>query len=400
MASDVPVVFESGDAATAGEPPIRVFMSYANADDLVLEFIEPFVSSLRHMVLADQGRTLDVFVDRESVDWGADWQAAIQQGIESAMVFMPIVTRQYFDRQACRDELLAFASEAKARGVPGLLLPVVLLGHTYLAEDSEDVAAGIINERQYRDLKQAWIEGPQSSVWRSAIVRLSGELVSAATAAERALGDVTQTPSVRGDAGVDDAPGAAEVGEALEFFGDESQRLVGSLTHVLQTVPTILPDPQLLQQMPPAEVRAVLLELASRLQPLGAEFQAKGREFEAITMRTDGTMRGYIRYLRENRLDDILERERASLEGADEAFQPIAEVEGVLTEFLEMLRPLEVSSAPMRNSLRGFREGGKAVSSGIAIMGHWPRIADGPEPGLLTTPSAAGEVRPAAARTG
>jgi hypothetical protein len=26
--------------------------------------------------------------------------------------------------------------------------------------------------------------------------------------------------------------------------------------------------------------------------------------------------------------------------------------------------------------LRGFREGSKAVSSGIAIMRHWPHIAD------------------------
>ena len=101
--SDTRCVFESGVAPAAGEPPIRVFLSYAGADDLVLEFIEPFVSSLRHMALADQGRTLEVFVDRDSVGWGADWQAAIQQGIDSAMIFMPIVTRQYFDRQACRD---------------------------------------------------------------------------------------------------------------------------------------------------------------------------------------------------------------------------------------------------------------------------------------------------------
>jgi hypothetical protein len=382
--------------STAGEPPIRVFLSYASADDLVLEFIEPFVASLRHMALADQGRTLEVFVDRDSVDWGADWQAAIQQGIDSAMIFMPIVTRQYFDRQACRDELLAFASEAKARGVPGLLLPVVLLGHSYIAEDSQDVAARIISERQYRDLKQAWVDGPQSPVWRSAIVRLAFELVSAATAAERALGSAV--PPVRGVADVDDAPGAAEVGEALELFGEESQRLVLGLTGVLETVPTVTPDPLLLQQMPQAELRGALLELASRLVPLGVEFEEKGREFETLTMRTDEIMRAYIRYLRENRLDDVLAQERESLEGAEEAFAPIGEIEVFVTDFLEMLRPLEVSSAPMRNALRGFREGGKAVNSGIAIMRHWPRIADGPE--LVTTPAAVDAALPAVVRMG
>jgi hypothetical protein len=395
--SDTRCVFESGVAPAAGEPPIRVFLSYAGADDLVLEFIEPFVSSLRHMALADQGRTLEVFVDRDSVDWGADWQAAIRQGIDSAMIFMPIVTRQYFDRQACRDELLAFSSEAKARGVPGLLLPVVLLGHAYIAEESQDVAARIISERQYRDLKQAWVDGPQSPVWRSAIVRLAFELVSAATAAERALGDATPA-AVRGVAEVDDAPGAAEVGEALELFGEESQRLVLGLTRVLETVPKVTPDPLLLQQMPQAELRSALLELASRLVPLGAEFEEKGREFETITMRTDETMRAYIRYLRENRLDDVLAQERESLEGAEEAFAPIGEIEVFVTDFLEMLRPLEVSSAPMRHALRGFREGGKAVNSGIAIMRHWPSIADGPE--LLTTPGAVDAALPAVVRMG
>jgi TIR domain len=369
-------MFERGVASTDCEPPIRVFLSYANVDDLVLEFIEPFAASLRHMALADQGRTLEVFIDRESVDWGADWQAAIREGIDGAMVFMPIVTRQYFDRQSCRDELLTFSSEAKARGVPGLLLPVVLLGHAYIAADSQDVAARIISERQHRDLKQAWIEGPQSAVWRSTIVRLAGELVSAATAAERALGEAAARPPVRGDAEVDDSPGAAEVGEALELFGDESQRLVHSLTRVLETVPTVTPDPELLQRMPPGELREALQVLAARLQPLGAEFQDVGREFESVTTRTDEIMRAYIRYLRENRLDDMLERERESLVGADEAFAPIGEIEAFLTTFLEMLRPLEVSSAPMRNSVRGFREGGKAVSSGIAIMRHWSQIAD------------------------
>lgn len=369
-------MFERADAATAGEPPIRVFLSYANADDVVLEFIEPFVASLRHMALADQGRTLDVFIDRESVDWGADWQAAIREGIDSAMVFMPIVTRQYFDRQSCRDELLTFSSEAKARGVPGLLLPVVLLGHSYIAEDSQDVAARIISERQHRDVKQAWMEGPQSAVWRSTIVRLAGELVSAATSAECALGDVAIRAPAPGEAAVDDSPGSAEVGEALELWGDESQRLVHSLTHVLETVPTVTPDPELLQRMPPGELREALQGLATRLQPLGAEFQDAGREFESVTMRTDEIMRAYIRYLRVNRLDDILERERESLVGADEAFAPIGETEVLLTTFLETLRPLEVSSVPIRTSLRGFREGSKAVSSGIAIMRHWPQIAD------------------------
>ncbi len=360
----------------AGEPPIRVFLSYAQADDVLLEFIAPFTTALRHMARADHGRELDIFVDRESVGWGEDWQAAIRGSIDGAMVFMPIVTRQYFDRPACREELLTFHSEAKALGVTSLLLPVVLLGHSYLASDSQDVAVRIIGERQFRDLRQAWIAGTRSATWRAAIVQLTGELVEAAAAAERALAEPVVPAAPGAPAGADDAPGAAEVSEALEHFGGESERLVTSLAGVLGGLPGAMSDPDRLLGMSPADARRELLGIASQLQPLGAEFRDRGREFESVAVRTDEVMRAYVRYLRENRMYDVLEKERASLDGAEEALSPITEAEGDLAEFLERLRPLEVTSAPMRHALRGFRDGGKAIRSGIAIVRGWPRIVD------------------------
>jgi TIR domain-containing protein len=364
--------------SNVGEPPIRVFLSYAQADDEMLGFINPFTTSLRHMALADQGRNLDIFIDRESVNWGENWQAAIQTGIDGAMIFMPVVTRQYFDRAACREELLTFYNEAKSLGVTSLLLPVVLLGHSYISENSEDIAVRIISERQYRDLKEAWVAGPQSVAWRSAIVQLAAELVGAATAAEHVLAAALPAsgPSSRPVSAFDDAPGANEVSEALELFGEESPRLVKSLTDILLQLTGVISSAGQFEEKPPGEVRQALLELASQLQPIGVDFQEAGRELESVTMKTDEVMRGYIRYLRENQMYDILESERASLEGAEEAFQPIAQIEGFVADFLDQIRPLEVSSAPMRHSMRGFREGGSAVRGAIAIMGTWPKVLD------------------------
>jgi hypothetical protein len=356
-----------------------VFLSYAQADDLVLEFIEPFVASLKHMAFADQGRQLEVFVDRQSIGWGDDWQAAVRRGIDSATVFMPVVTRQYFDRPACREELLTFYSEAKALGVTNLLLPVVLLGHSYISADSQDVAARIISERQFRDLKEAWMAGSRSATWRAVIVQLASELVGAAVAAERSLAEIVPSHAVSTSSSgddEDDAPGAAEVGAALEEFGEKSQELLMSLGQVLTDVPGILPSPQNLPELSPAEARNVMYEVAARMRPLGIQFQERGREFETVAMRTDEIMRAYVRYLREHRMDDVLERERESLVGAEEAMAPVVEAEGFLADFLDQLRPMEVISAPMRNSLRGFREGGKAIRSAIAIMRGWPGIVD------------------------
>src|SRR5437764_14013106 len=122
------------------------------------------------MAFSDQGRTLEIFVDRDTIGWGDDWQEGIEQAIAGAIVFMPVVTRQYFDRPACREELLTFYNEAQRLGVTSLLLPVVILGHSYISTDSTDVASRIIAERQYRDLKATWIDGPQSARWRQTIV--------------------------------------------------------------------------------------------------------------------------------------------------------------------------------------------------------------------------------------
>lgn len=367
------------------EPAIRVFLSYAHADETVLEFIEPFKTSLKHLAFADQGRTLDIFVDRDSIRWGDDWQESIREGIESATVFMPVVTRQYFDRSACREELLSFYNEAKSLGATSLILPVVILGHAYISEDSQDVAARIIHERQYRDLKDVWVEGPQSAAWRRAMIKLAGELVDAATSAERVLagtdaGLATVMSSSRHLAGQaaqnDDAPGAVEVGEAFEFFQQETERLLLSMAGALSSFTTILSAPDRLNGVSQAEARRILLEISAELSPLGVEFQERGREFETVAVRTDEIVRGYVQYLKANDLTGQLELERQALAGVEDAMVPVLEAEGTITDFLNKIRPMEVVSAPLRKSLRGFREGAKAVKSGLSLMRGWPRLLE------------------------
>lgn len=199
-------------------PAIKVFLSYAHADDDVLELIEPFSKSLKQLAFADRGRVLEIFVDRTSIDWGEDWEDRIHSSILGAMVFMPIVTRQYFDRLSCREELLRFNDEARRLNVEALLLPVLVMGKNYIAADSPDVAARIIDQRQYRDVKEAWIEGPGSPVWRRIMMKLAGEVVDAVELAEQNLTVTKTAPSPAtptGDRDDDDAPGAAEVLQAL-----------------------------------------------------------------------------------------------------------------------------------------------------------------------------------------
>ncbi|GAA4886988.1 TIR domain-containing protein [Saccharopolyspora cebuensis] len=360
------------------ESAIRVFLSYAHADDELLDMVKYFKVSLEHVAFADRGRRLDVFFDRESIGWGDNWKGKIRGSIEGAMIFMPVVTRQYFDRAACREELLSFHGEAERLGVTSLILPVVVMGHSYISEDSQDVAARIISERQYRNLEDAWIEGPGSATWRRTMMQLARELVDAAELAEQKLSvdaGASTTPSM-GDLDDTDAPGMAEVSEALEVFQRRGEALMLTMKNALAKLAESFNGAEGVQNMPAAEARAKMLEMAAQIGPYGAEFQEEARSFEAVVVETENLMRSYLEYIRQCGPRDLLEREYAALRSSAVGMEAFDEAEGMLSEFLKNLRPVEVSSAPMRKSLRGFRDGAKAVESAITMIKGWPALAD------------------------
>jgi hypothetical protein len=363
------------------EPPIKIFLSYAHADDLVLDFIEPFTKSLKHMAFSDQGRTLEIFVDRDAIGWGKDWQEGIRQAIESTVIFMPIVTRQYFDRPPCREELLTFYNTADRLGVTSLLLPVVILGHSYISLESTDVASRIIAEGQYKDLKTTWIDGPESATWRRTIVNLAAELTEAVTVAEQNL----VTPASHSNASEDNessdrddnAPGAAEVSEALEFFQDETNRVMPTMKNAIDRFSSILTrSTPTLAKASPADSRRILLEVAAELLPVGSSFRDQARGFETMVLHTDQVMRSYVAYLKENDLKERLEEERKAIGPVDETLAPLTSAEEAMNGFLLQMKPLEAMSAPLRKSLREFREGAKAINSAITIMKGWGTITD------------------------
>lgn len=371
------------------EPPIKVFLSYAHADDLVLEFIEPFKTSLKHMAFADQGRQLDIFVDRESIGWGENWQTSIRNAIDGATIFMPVVTRQYFERPACVEELLTFFTEAQNLGVTSLLLPVVVLGHSHITEDSPNAAARVIHERQYRDLREAMIEGHQSATWRRAMVKLAGELVEAASNAERVLGAESSPGSVVAPTrrptadtlsnvqlGDDDAPGIMEVNEAAERFEEGVQVLLATLSQNMHDFTDTLSGAERMNAMTKPEARTYILSVATKLRPIGEEFSNTASSFEALVLHTDQIMRGYLKFLRDNDMIDQLRSEVESLRAGEAHMGAFEQTERIVVKFLENIRPLEMGSAPLRKSIRSFRDGARAINSGISMIRAWPTIAD------------------------
>lgn len=313
-------------------PPIRCFLSYARQDDLVMDFVGPFTQSLRQYAYADRGRELEIFLDRETIGWGDLAQPSIRQAVRSATVFLPLLTRRYFDRPYCREELFIFYNQALVDGVRSLLLPVVLLGDDYLTEDNPDLAVQLIVERQHRRLREAWLEGPSSSVWRRTLVALAGELVDRVEQAERSLLDVPPPADL-------DVPAVmAQFSRDVRSVLDEVSSVVGSFHSVLTTSGDV-----------------------ASLAPAAQRLRAAGRLLERLACGAD-------RLLRAGRVTTGVTA-------------PVAEL-GSLVDGVEALqtstRRAEASDVPIRQVMVVFREGLTALRSGLRVVESWAEL---PNPG-------------------
>src|SRR4051794_7109392 len=93
------------------------FWSYVHADDesdggRILSLAGHLRSQYR-LKTADE---LELFLDRDSLSWGEEWEARIDEAIAGTTFFIPVITPSYFKSQPCRQELLKFTREASRLG--------------------------------------------------------------------------------------------------------------------------------------------------------------------------------------------------------------------------------------------------------------------------------------------
>jgi hypothetical protein len=136
------------------------FWSYVRADDEADDGrITRLASLVRDEYALLTGEDIAVFVDRESLSWGDEWQRRIDEALEGTAFFIPVLTPRYFRSSACRRELLTFAGHAKSLHVSELLLPLLYVDVPSLFdEESDDEAIALIARMQYEDWRELRLE--------------------------------------------------------------------------------------------------------------------------------------------------------------------------------------------------------------------------------------------------
>lgn len=170
------------------------FLSYTRFDDEYLDGrITRYCDKLANEVRAQTGKPFKIFVDRTDIKWGQKWKGRIEEGLDSSVFLLAILTPTYFQSYPCYQEYKKFLDREKELGRNDLIIPIhfikceELTNHNLCADPEW---ARDLSEREYRD----WVaQGFRFSGERT--VKYQKEVASQATVIKESLGDV-QAPRV------------------------------------------------------------------------------------------------------------------------------------------------------------------------------------------------------------
>ncbi|KDN21058.1 toll/interleukin-1 receptor domain-containing protein [Amycolatopsis rifamycinica] len=355
------------------QPAVQCFLSFTHEDDSFLNFVTPLKNSLEKFCASAHGRKIEVFVDRESIGWGEDWRTKIQDGLNAAMVFIPVISMNYFyESGACREELSAFYAKANELGLTQLILPLLVLGHELVTGQSDDANIRIIEKLQYVDIKDAVLAGAGTPEWRRTMDVVADKLIKAIRSAEAAL-----EKCKKGDrlAPAKDGPGLQEYKENLTKIGELLERQFDAISHSLdelaEEMRQLTGD---VAGLRPEAIKARVVRAADTIKPMAVNIQQVGTAFETTVAETDSTIRSYMRLMDSHMTPDLVDRARREYDEFVEMLAGLMDLEARITEFLTQIRPLEAINAPLRAAIRPVRVGAQSMQLGMRTMRELSRI--------------------------
>ncbi|MFB8754950.1 toll/interleukin-1 receptor domain-containing protein [Streptomyces sp. NPDC091290] len=357
----------------------RLFISYAHADNnLFNDAVKSLVDDLKGFYSMKTGNELVAFFDRESIGWGDNWRLQIDGELENAAIFMPVITMQYFNRPACREELNAFNQSARRIGAQYLILPVVISGSASIKSDHPIPEVATIESLQYRNLEEAFLAGPGTQEWRRAVNGLADELIEVISRAELAAQESVQRVSPVGsvvsepDEDADFLADMAELEGALPRIEREIEKVLGDLTSWSQVVQesTSRVTPGLSAQ----QMRAASISVAESLKGPSEVLQSSGVQLAESVEQVDALINSIKDQI--SQLPDSEQRESLmKLVTPSQEAEDLREVVSSMAELLDNMTSVEVMSAALRKSLKPARIGITKIQDAVRIVDRWGRDA-------------------------
>lgn len=154
------------------------FLSYTRFDDRKGKISE-FRTCLSEAVEEISGHPFNIFQDIEGIGLGEKWQGVLDEMLDQARFFIPLLTPKFFNSEPCRDELTKFLDLEHKTGRQDLVLPIYWITCSLLEEGhlkAKDELAQALDERQRWDWRGLRLEAFESKEVQRDLLALGAEI--------------------------------------------------------------------------------------------------------------------------------------------------------------------------------------------------------------------------------
>ena len=200
------------------------FWSYVHKDD---EAEQGRISRLAKDVAAQYemltGETIELFLDKDALEWGDDWRDKIDASLASVAFFIPVLTPRYFMSPECRRELQFFARRAEQLGIKELVLPLHYVDVPAFGDELvKDDLIALVRKFQWEDWRDLRYVDVTAEAYRRGVSGLASRLVVANKHAEEA----------------NVAEAALQMEEAVQEEGDDAPGLIDRMAGAEEALPS------------------------------------------------------------------------------------------------------------------------------------------------------------------
>lgn len=365
------------------------FWSYVHADDAaergrILRLCERVKEEFGLLT----GEDLELFTDRTHISWGNKWRETLNDALTETTFLIAIVTPRFVRSRECRNEVLRFSQNAKARGVPELLLPILYTPSVDgLVEDSDDEVMAALARTQWKPfgpLRLLDEEGEPYNIAVSELAQRLIEITNEVASKPEAIPLSSADEEGADEFGEDDAPGLLDANAAIDTLLPEWRTTIDKLGELMRAMTEVTERHTPLVEKAakkgaPAQLFAAR-QYAIELTPVAEEFLATGQRYAEQAVEVDTNV---LVILRDIAARPSEERKSGSSQIMVNAIRELlhegAEATASVGAFRSSVRGLAKLSKDVRRPVALIDKGVVAFFDGQRIIEAWGREIDGAE---------------------
>jgi hypothetical protein len=324
------------------------------------------------------GESIELFLDRDSLEWGDEWRPKVDASLASIAFFIPVLTPRYFTSAECRRELNFFARRATSLGVRELVMPILYVDVPGLHDEPPaDEAMALVKSFQWDVWTELRFASPLSPEYREAVAKLAARLAEANATAERV--DVSGAAIALVEDNADEELGVidrmAQAEEVMPKWAETVEKIGEEIENIGVLLQAATDDLNRGDQQGKglAGRLTVLRRMSKELQEPAKRIGNFGEEFARQLNEVDQGFRVMI-----ERAYAEVEADPSSKEAACEFFAMVRSLAdsaeeglGSMKQMIDAISPAEGMSRDLRPALRTMRQGLTLMYEGREVIRSW-----------------------------